>query len=67
MSARQRRMDGDSARNQMLRKKEQERRLENAFLARDNCEEDSWGWNYWNNVIGALTRKLNRELTIPYK
>ena len=45
----------------------EERRIENAFLARDNCEEDSWGWNYWNNVIGALTRKLNRELTIPYK
>ncbi len=45
----------------------QEKRLENAFLARDNCEEDSWGWNYWNNVIGALTRKLNRAINIPYK
>ena len=45
----------------------EERRIENAFLARDNCEEDSWGWNYWNNVIGTLTRKLNRAINIPYK
>ena len=45
----------------------EERRIENAFLARDNCEEDSWGWNYCNNVIGALTRKLNRAINIPYK
>ena len=39
----------------------------NALTARNNCKEDSWGWNYWNNVIGALTRKLNRAINIPYK
>ena len=36
------------------------KRIDNACNARDNCEEDSWGWIYWSNVIGALTRRLNR-------
>ena len=38
----------------------EENRIANAFVARDNCEEGSWGWIYWSNVIGALTRRLNR-------
>ena len=40
----------------------EEKRIENAFYARDMCEENSWAWNYWNNVIGALVRKLNARL-----
>ena len=41
----------------------EERRIENAYYARDMCEVDSWAWNYWNNVIGALVRKLNTRLS----
>jgi hypothetical protein len=37
----------------------EEQRIENAFQARESCDEDSWGYNYWNNVLGALTRRLN--------
>lgn len=40
----------------------EERRIENAYYARDMCEVDSWAWNYWNNVIGALVRRLNDRL-----
>jgi hypothetical protein len=39
--------------------KAEEQRIENAFQARESCDEDSWGYNYWNNVLGALTRRLN--------
>ena len=35
-------------------------RIQNAGIARDNCKEGSWGWTYWNNVRGALIRRLNR-------
>ena len=37
----------------------EEKRIENAYQARQMCDEDSWGFNYWNNVLGALTRRLN--------
>ena len=37
----------------------EEQRIENAFQAREMCEVDTWGFNYWNNVLGALTRRLN--------
>ena len=40
----------------------EERRIENAYYARDMCEVDSLAWNYWNNVIGALVRRLNDRL-----
>ena len=40
----------------------EERRIENAYSARDMSEVDSWAWNYWNNVIGALVRRLNDRL-----
>ena len=40
----------------------EERRIENAYSARDMSELDSWAWNYWNNVIGALVRRLNDRL-----
>ena len=40
----------------------EERRIENAYSARDMSEADSWAWNYWNNVIGALVRRLNDRL-----
>ncbi len=40
----------------------EERRIENAYSARDMCDVDSWAWNYWNNVIGALVRRLNDRL-----
>ena len=39
--------------------KTEEQRIENAFQAREMCEENTWGFNYWNNVLGALTRRLN--------
>jgi len=39
--------------------KTEEQRIENAFQAREMCDVDSWGFNYWNNVLGALTRRLN--------
>ena len=39
--------------------KAEERRSENAVQARECCDEDTWGYNYWNNVLGALTRRLN--------
>lgn len=38
----------------------EENRIQNAGIARDNCKEGSWGWTYWNNVRGALVRRLNR-------
>ena len=41
----------------------EERRIENAYYARDFFEEGTWGWNYWNNVVGALVRKLNTRLS----
>ena len=37
----------------------EEQRIENAFQARESCEEDTWCYNYWNNVLAALTRRLN--------
>jgi hypothetical protein len=37
----------------------EEQRIENAYQAREMCEENTWGFNYWNNVLGALTRRLN--------
>ena len=40
----------------------EERRIENAYSARDMSEVDSWAWNYWNNVIGTLVRRLNARL-----
>jgi hypothetical protein len=40
----------------------EERRIENAYYARDMSEVDSWAWNYWNNVIGTLVRRLNDRL-----
>ena len=39
--------------------KTEEQRIENAFQAREMCDVDSWGFNYWNNVLAALTRRLN--------
>tara|TARA_B110000046_G_C12707887_1_gene279331 strand:+ start:112 stop:252 length:141 start_codon:yes stop_codon:yes gene_type:complete len=40
----------------------EERRIENAYHARDMSKVDSWAWNYWNNVIGTLVRRLNDRL-----
>ena len=40
----------------------EERRNENAFYARDFFEEGTWGWNYWNNVVGTLVRRLNARM-----
>jgi len=40
----------------------EERRIENAYYARDMCKEASWAWNYWNNVVGTLVRRLNVRL-----
>jgi hypothetical protein len=37
----------------------EEQRIENVFQARESCEEDTWCYNYWNNVLAALTRRLN--------
>lgn len=39
-----------------------ERRLDACLFARDRCEEDSWGWNYWQNCFTILLRKMNKEL-----
>ena len=35
-----------------------EKRIDNAFKARDNCY-DEWGYNYWSKVAGQLLHKLN--------
>lgn len=39
-----------------------ERRIDNAMSAANNCEEDSWGQQYWQSVAAALLRKLNRMM-----
>ena len=39
-----------------------ERRLDACLVARDRCEEDSWGWTYWQNCFTILLKKMNREL-----
>lgn len=39
-----------------------ERRIDNAMTARDRCAKGSWGETYWNRVIAALLRKLNKGL-----
>lgn len=38
-----------------------EKRIENAYAARDRCA-DEWGYNYWNKVAGELLRNLNKIL-----
>ena len=35
--------------------KTEEQRIENAFQAREMCDVDSWGFNYWNNVLGFFS------------
>ena len=42
-------------------------RIQNARVARDNCKKDSWGWSYWDNVRGTLTRQLRREINKNFK
>jgi hypothetical protein len=39
-----------------------ERRIENAYEARDRCKEGSWGYQYWTEVAGYLIRNLNRYM-----
>lgn len=39
-----------------------ERRIENAYTARDNCKTDSWGYNYWEGVAGHLLHSLNTRM-----
>ena len=39
-----------------------ERRLEACLEARNRCEEDSWGWNYWQEQFTVLLRRMNWEL-----
>lgn len=39
-----------------------ERRLDACLVARNRCEENSWGWNYWQNCFTILLQKMNREL-----
>ena len=33
--------------------------------ARDICGPDSWGENYWNNVLAYLLRQLNNYTNQP--
>ena len=40
-----------------------EARLDNCLIARDRCEEDSWGWTFWQSRFTILLRRLNIELT----
>ena len=40
-----------------------ERRLDNCLMARDSCEEDSWGWTFWHSRFTILLRQMNVELT----
>lgn len=39
-----------------------ERRIKNAYEARDRCKEGSWGYQYWTEVVGYLVRNLNRYM-----
>jgi len=39
-----------------------EQRIENAYTARDNCKEKSWGYNYWEGVAGHLLHSLNTRM-----
>ena len=34
--------------------KAEEQRIENAYQAREMCEVDTWGFNYWNNVLRCI-------------
>jgi len=47
------------ARETTINFKLEEQRIENVFQARESCDENTWCYNYWNNVLGALTRRLN--------
>lgn len=38
------------------------RRIYNASLARDRCKENSWGYNYWSQVVYSLQKTLDRYL-----
>jgi hypothetical protein len=40
-----------------------ERRLDNCIIARNRCEEGSWGWNYWTKQFTIIMRMMNQELT----
>jgi len=33
----------------------------NALTARNNCKEDSWGWNYWNTVFHTIIETTKRS------
>jgi len=41
-----------------------ERRIDNCFAARDRCEEDSWGFYFWQKTAMALLRKLNQKMSL---
>jgi len=40
---------------------EYQRLIENALKARNNCEENSWGWNYWNTVFHTIIETTKRS------
>ena len=42
-----------------------ERRIDAVMTARDICGPDSWGENYWNNVLAYLLRQLNNYTSQP--
>jgi hypothetical protein len=39
-----------------------ERRIANAYEARDRCKDGSWGYEYWTKVAAYLLRNLNRYI-----
>ena len=41
-----------------------EQRIDNCFAARDRCEEDSWGFHFWQKTAIALLRKLNQKMSL---
>ena len=44
-----------------------EKRIESALKARDNCEPDAWGYNYWTGVAATLLRNLNKIINKELK
>jgi len=41
-----------------------EQRIDNCFAARDRCEEDSWGFHFWQKTAMALLRTLNQKMSL---
>ena len=33
----------------------------NALTARNNCKENSWGWNYWQGVFDQILHTTEKD------